>query len=435
MTCPLTANGKSVGFLSFSSRKPNAYTEAHVRRFTRVARQVSVTVERARYCEELEAEMERRRKAERALRRVYESPKDRYQAGGSLRHDSPSYVERDADRELFEALMRSELCYVLTSRQMGKSSLMARTAELLRKQSVRVVTLDLTAVGQHVTADQWYYGLLTRAEWQLEQEDELETFWRTRSQLGPALRFFTALRTALTGDGAGPAVVFVDELDSVRSLPFSSDEFFAFIREFHNSRARDAKPDCVAFCLLGAAPACVLVNNPEVIPFNIGRRVVLRDFSVAEAASLAPGLDRPPNIAEELIQRVYHWTNGQPYLLQRLCRGIVADTTIQTGLGVDELCDRLFFSASRREEDVNISCVRDSLVRSNSARDALQLYGRVRAGEIIDHDSEDFPTTHLEFCGIISPDGGPLRVRNRIYEQVFSSAWVERQLEHFHAHA
>lgn len=430
LTCPLTANGKTVGFLSFSCRRAEAYTQAHVERFARVARQVSVTVERARYCEELEAEMERRRQAERALRRVYESPMDRYQAGGSLRYDSPSYVERSADRQLFESLMRSELCYVLTSRQMGKSSLMARTAERLRQQSAKVLIFDLSAVGQHVTADQWYYGLLTRMGWQLNREDDLEHCWLNRSQLGPALRFFTTLRTSLCDDGSSLSVVFIDELDSVRSLPFSSNEFFASIREFHNSRACDATPNHVGFCLLGAAPPAELVRNPEVTPFNvIGRRVVLHDFTATETASLAPGLDRPPNIAEELMRRVYHWTNGQPYLVQRLCRGIVADPTVQTTRDVDELCDTLFFSASRREEDVNITCVRDSLLRSSSPRTALQVYGRVRAGEIVSYEPEDAAVLHLQFCGLVHPDNKPLKVRNRIYEQVFNSQWVERQLE------
>ena len=34
----------------------------------------------------------------------------------------------------------------------------------------------------------------------------------------------------------GQVVIFVDEIDAVRSLPFSTDEFFAGIREFYNRR-------------------------------------------------------------------------------------------------------------------------------------------------------------------------------------------------------
>ncbi|WP_445173290.1 hypothetical protein [Microcoleus sp.] len=40
---------------------------------------------------------------------------DRYQLGGSLTIDAPSYVEREADSQLYEALKRGEFCYVLNS--------------------------------------------------------------------------------------------------------------------------------------------------------------------------------------------------------------------------------------------------------------------------------------------------------------------------------
>src|SRR5205085_498312 len=102
-------------------------------------------------------------------------------------------------RELYEALSRGEFCYVLTARQMGKSSLMVRTAAKLREQGVRVAVLDLTAVGQNLAPEQWYGGLLRRLGRQLDPggdlEDTLDDFWDDQQRLGPLQRFMEALRT------------------------------------------------------------------------------------------------------------------------------------------------------------------------------------------------------------------------------------------------
>src|SRR5947208_6813459 len=81
-------------------------------------------------------------------------------AGGTLPPDAPSYIPRRADDELLQGLLAGEFCYVLTSRQMGKSSLMVRTAARLRGAGVRVATLDLTAIGRNLSPDRWYYALL-----------------------------------------------------------------------------------------------------------------------------------------------------------------------------------------------------------------------------------------------------------------------------------
>ena len=97
-----------------------------------------------------------------------------YVAGGTLRSGAPSYVERRADKDLFNGLLDGQFCYVLTARQMGKSSLMVRTANKLRDQGIQVIVLDLSAIGQNLTPEQWYNGLLTSMGDQLGLEDELE---------------------------------------------------------------------------------------------------------------------------------------------------------------------------------------------------------------------------------------------------------------------
>jgi hypothetical protein len=76
-----------------------------------------------------------------------------FTTGGTLHHNSPSYVERSSDQALLKLLSEGEFCYVLTARQMGKSSSMVRTAMRLKEQSMEALILDLTAIGQNLNAE------------------------------------------------------------------------------------------------------------------------------------------------------------------------------------------------------------------------------------------------------------------------------------------
>src|SRR5207253_10014547 len=92
--------------------------------------------------------------------------------------------------------------------------------------------------------------------------------------------------STLNPQPAQRVVVFVDEIDAVRSLPFPADEFFAAIRECYNRRAQDPAFQRLTFCLLGVATPADLISDTRMSPFNVGRRIELRDFTAAEAAPL-----------------------------------------------------------------------------------------------------------------------------------------------------
>jgi tetratricopeptide (TPR) repeat protein len=352
-----------------------------------------------------------------------------YVTGGTLHADAPSYVARQADEELYTSVMQGDFCYVLTARQMGKSSLMVRLATRLRAEGVAVVVLDLTALGQNLTPEQWYEGLLGRLGQQLDLEEALEDFWQRYKRLGPLQRWMTALRQVVLTRCSGPVVLFVDEIDYVRSLPFSTDEFFAAMRECYNRRTQDAAFTRLTFCLLGVATPAELMRDTHTTPFNIGRRITLTDFSVTEATTLALGLGRQERLGRDLLRRILDWTGGHPYLTQRLCQAVAEDSRVSSPTGVDRRCAALFLSPRAREQDDNLLFVRERLLRSAADRASLLgLYAQVHRRRRVRDDDSNPLISLLHLAGIVRVVEGSLRVRNRIYFRVFDQAWVRIHL-------
>ncbi|MEZ4658281.1 MAG: AAA-like domain-containing protein, partial [Caldilineaceae bacterium] len=121
---------------------------------------------------------------------------DFFVAGGTLRTHVASYVTRPADGDLLLHLQAGQFCYVLTPRQMGKSSLMVRTAQRLRADGTRVAIIDLTQIGgssSNVTADQWYLGLLSRLRADLRLPTDVQEWWQAHAAIGVSQRFMTFL--------------------------------------------------------------------------------------------------------------------------------------------------------------------------------------------------------------------------------------------------
>ena len=84
-----------------------------------------------------------------------------YQVGGSLPVDAPTYVKRKADEEFYQALQEGHFCYVLNSRQMGKSSLQVQTMKRLEQDGIACAEIEITLnCTQNVTPQLWYGGLI-----------------------------------------------------------------------------------------------------------------------------------------------------------------------------------------------------------------------------------------------------------------------------------
>jgi len=353
---------------------------------------------------------------------------DFFTVGGTLRPRSSSYVERAADRELFERVVGGELCYVLTARQMGKSSLMVRTASRLRERGVRPVIIDLTGIGT-VGVDQWYLGLLSRIRAELRLSVEPTTWWDQRRALGPPQRLLAFLRDVVLMEVADPVVIFIDEIDSTLKLDFR-DDFFAAVRAIYNERATDPAYNRLTFVLLGVAAPTDLIHDRERTPFNIGRRIVLADLEYGDAQVLKAGIEtRHPAQGDVILHRVFHWTNGHPYLTQKLC---AESTRVPPGLWdrdrVDELVHEQFFADEHKDDNLSFIQARIQSAPPAERRAMLAIYRDVFSGKEVRDDDRSPVQNHLELSGLVRVERGRLLVRNEIYRKAFDLAWVRASL-------
>jgi WD40 repeat protein len=352
-----------------------------------------------------------------------------YVVGGTMRPDAQSYVRRAADEALYDGLVENEFCHVLTARQMGKSSLMLRTAARLRQSGIGVAALDLTGIGTNLSPEQWYSGLIIQMGDRLNLEDQLLDFWQANLSLGPMQRWISAIRKVVLPLHPGRLAIFIDEIDAVASLNFSTDEFFSGIRQCYNLRNEDPEINRLTFCLLGVVSPADLIRDTRTTPFNVGRRIELNDFTEKECLALAEGLgeDSPENYA--LLKRIFYWTHGHPYLTQRLCREVSERRALGNLRDIDESIERMFLSKRAQEYDDNLIFVRERLLRSGSDVAALlNLYARVRRRKRVSDDDSQPLVSILQLSGITNAQNGRLRVRNRIYERVFNGEWVKANL-------
>jgi tetratricopeptide (TPR) repeat protein len=349
---------------------------------------------------------------------------DFFVVGGTVRSDSPSYVKRPADDELFNLALAGKFCHVLTPRQMGKSSLMVRTARRLEQQEVRTAIIDLTKIGL-VTIDQWYLNLLTEFKESFKLSVDPEVWWQAHTSLGPVRCFTNFLRDVVLTEIKEQVVIFIDEIDTTLSLPFS-DDFLAAIRSMYNARASDAEFNRLTFILFGVATPSDLIKDRTRAPFNIGQGIDLDDFSRENTRALERGLkDIYPEQGEAIFSRIYHWTNGHPYLTQKLCLAVAENGVGSlTDVEVDRLVDKLFLSDEARKES-NLQFIQDSIQTSPQQRELIRLYRQVFTGGEVPENERSVVQNQLKLFGLVRVENGILKVRNEIYRHVFNLDWIK----------
>jgi hypothetical protein len=323
-----------------------------------------------------------------------------YQVGAPLPPGSPLYVERQADDQAWDRLQRMEYVLFVEPRQHGKTSLIHHLAARCG-HNYSIAYLDMVNLDR--SSEEAWYGSLGREILQAFAPVIVTHAAAIPASSGAWFSFLRELAEIACNRGRRLVIA----LDGVGAVPDNlATDFFATIRSVYVHRGGMECFSYLTFVISGARDPRDMIRDLRISDFNF-ERTRIADFTLEQVK----GLLGPLNIGtglDEVANRLYNWTKGQPYLCQRLCWFMAEAGGIPNAKSVDAAVDDLFLG-----DDGHLQDIIDELSSTPGLPDSLCriLNQPTRFVPAINRDH--FRLAHV--IGIVSPNKQPCQVRNDIY--------------------
>jgi adenylate cyclase len=378
-----------------------------------------------------------------------------YRVGGSLPANDVTYVTRQADATLFQAIQQGRFCHVMGPRQIGKSSLRIKTRHRLEGDGYRCATIQLTDISltsknsvdhsienlsSHSDPQGWDKQLIASiwdslypgesvaiAQWleataRLSCQGRLEHF--TRDLLFPELR-------------EKPLVIFIDEIDYLFTCPDALHELLNWIAKCYGLQDTYGEYQPLNFVMIGSTPWRTMMQTSltkqQLFTAGLICEIALSNFKLSEMQPLQYGFTDYFSSPSAVLHSIYRWTGGQPFLTQKLCQIVTSqakvlspDTLQRLSVVSTELNSwmdlivqsNILDNWADNDEPVHLRSIRDRLEHSPHYSALNQLYRRVFRGDRIPYSGSALQL-ELLISGLVLRKHHCLRPANKIYQAIF----------------
>ncbi|MEL7023395.1 MAG: AAA-like domain-containing protein [Pseudomonadota bacterium] len=356
---------------------------------------------------------------------------------GPLAPDRAGYIERAADRAVWQALEATHYVNLTGAPKSGKTSLMLRLARRLREldDAPTVAMIELRQLLEREGRDdvaRCFYAIAFRLARQLRVGFDLQDWWADNAMLPHHLRFLELFREFVVGNpGRRLVLLFDDSGDLARRE--EGEPFLQAIRLAYDSRTTD--PDMARLCVVfgSTGDAQFGVADSIRMPHSVSQRITLEPFNLGESFRLAPALGLSRDVAEFAMQRIFDWVAGQPSMTQTFAASLAsrgaqpAEVTNQ----IDQMAERMLAKPVTPGSDDYVGVVAERVLSApRTEREAMLVsLGQIsKLGRLL-FDARSAAHDQLLALGLakLSPDGFMVP-GSRIIRRRFGAAWANQHL-------
>lgn len=325
---------------------------------------------------------------------------------GAIESQSPFYIVRDADRIVDDItnLKKGSTFAIKGPRQVGKSSLLLRTAEAASRVGKHLALIDFQEIDDTYFANSntFFRNFCEMFTSELKLDSRVDEYLNPEPNIRKCTKY---VGEYLLQEAGAPVVLALDEVEKVFVTPFQTD-FFSMLRGWHNRRARFNDPiwKCLDIVIVTSTEPHYFIKDLSQSPFNVATKIFVDEFKAEHLSSLNTKYCNP--LKNEQLDRLMTLVGGHPYL---------SHYAIYTVATRRNSAEDLFLNVRHRNNPFREYLQQLALRLENKAEMLAALKTMLREKQA--HNVENL--MRLEGAGLVRQEGDKVVPRCQLYENFF----------------